>query len=310
MNKIFLLIIILLTLCVGSIYFFIPRDIKIHDSAVAHCIPKNIADCLRNETTWEKWWPGSFNGKMFTYGNYRYNLTEPFTDGAQVELNKGQKNFSTRILVVPSGKDSALVEWQASLAAGYNPIKRIAQWFEAREMKNDMRFLLDTLVNFAGKTENMYGFHIERTTFTDTILVATKFSSTRYPTTEIIFNAIDQLKKKINEEAAQEKDFPMLNIKETDSGHFETMVAICINKEIKNTGSIFMTRMVPMKDRFLKTEVTGGPLMIKSAHEAIEKYMTDHFLSAPAIPFEILVTDRSKEPDTSKWKTNVFYPSM
>jgi hypothetical protein len=68
--------------------------------------------------------------------------------------------------------------------------------------------------------------------------------------------------------------------------------------------------MVPMKDRFLKTGVTGGPLTIKKAHEAIDEYMKDHILSQPAIPFEILVTDRSKETDTSKWKTTIFYPSM
>jgi len=310
MNKISLLIITLLILCLIAIYAFIPSEIKIYNRAVAPCIPKNIADCLRDDMSWKKWWPGSFNHKTFNHGDYQFSLTEPFTDGAQLQLHKGKMNLSTRILIIPSGKDSAVVEWQALLVAGYNPIQRITQWFEAREMKNDMGFVLDTLVNFAGNTENMYGFHIRRTTFTDTILVATKFSGRRYPTTQIIYNAIDQLKKKINDEAAREEDLPMLNVQEMDSDHFETMVAICINKEFKNTGSIFISRMVPMKDRFLETEVTGGPWTIKSAHDAIEKYMTDHFLSAPAIPFEILVTDRSKETDTSKWKTNIFYPSM
>jgi hypothetical protein len=68
--------------------------------------------------------------------------------------------------------------------------------------------------------------------------------------------------------------------------------------------------MVPMKDRFLKTEVVGGPFTIESAHTAIEKYMNDRFLSAPAIPFELLITDRRQEPDTTKWKTTIFHPSM
>jgi hypothetical protein len=65
-----------------------------------------------------------------------------------------------------------------------------------------------------------------------------------------------------------------------------------------------------MKDRFLKTEVTGGPFAINSGHIAIGNYMNDRFLSAPAIPFEILVTDRRQEPDTAKWKTTIFHPSM
>jgi hypothetical protein len=38
--------------------------------------------------------------------------------------------------------------------------------------------------------------------------------------------------------------------------------------------------------------------------------MNDHFLSAPAIPFEILITDRSKEKDTTRWKTKIYQPSM
>jgi len=67
---------------------------------------------------------------------------------------------------------------------------------------------------------------------------------------------------------------------------------------------------VPMKDRFLTTEVTGGPASIEKARRAIEKYMVDHTLPAPARPFEILVTDRSKVADTAAWKTKIFYPSM
>src|SRR6266487_3596951 len=107
-----------------------------------------------------------------------------------------------------------------------------------------MHSVMVSLLNFASKTKNIYGFHIERTTFTDTILAATRFSTSTYPAIEIIYNAVNWLKKKIRDEGA------------------------------------------------------------------IEKYMDDHFLSAPAIPFEILITDRNKEADTSKWETKIFYPSM
>ena len=36
--------------------------------------------------------------------------------------------------------------------------------------------------------------------------------------------------------------------------------------------------------------------------------MNDHSLSAPVIPFEYIITDRSKEPDTSKWITKICFP--
>ena len=77
---------------------------------------------------------------------------------------------------------------------------------------------------------------------------------------------MDKLKEKIKRDGAEEKDFPMLNITQTDSSHFEVMIAICIDKLIRNEGDIFISRMVPMKDRFLKTEVTGGPYAIKNAN--------------------------------------------
>ena len=102
----------------------------------------------------------------------------------------------------------------------------------------------------------------------------------------------------------------MMNTLQTDSIHYETMIAISIDKEIPGNKEFFISKMVPMKDRFLKTEVTGGPAEIQKAHRAVEKYMSDHALPSPAIPFEILVTERNKTPDTAAWKTIIYYPSM
>lgn len=102
----------------------------------------------------------------------------------------------------------------------------------------------------------------------------------------------------------------MLNIERIDSSHYETMVAIPVDKELNEEQNVSTSIMLTMKDRFLFSEVTGGAATIQKAHEAIHKYMLDHVLTAPAIPFDILITDRSKETDTSKWRTAVYFPSM
>jgi hypothetical protein len=102
----------------------------------------------------------------------------------------------------------------------------------------------------------------------------------------------------------------MMNTKQIDSLKFETMIAISIDRKIPESREYFLSQMVPMKDRFLATEVTGGPANIEKARRAIEKYMIDHTLPAPARPFDILITDRSKVADTAAWKTKIFYPSM
>lgn len=314
MKKILLLILLLIVLCLVAVYAFIPADIRISNEVRTRTIPKNIVQCLQDAGAWKKWWPGAettaFGSNEFTSGSYNYKLIEPFSDGAEIELSKAGTNFSSRIFIMPFGKDSSLVEWQTILSAGPNPFHRVTRLLQSKDIIKNIQLILNTLVSYAASTKNIYGFPIVRTTFSDTILAATKFSSNGYPTTEIIYDAIDRLKKKIKDDGANEKDFPMLNVRQTDSNHFETMIAICVNKQIKNEGNIFVSRMVPMQDRFLRTDVTGGPASIKRAHEAIKEYMEDRFLSAPAIPFEILVTDRREQADTAKWKTTIFHPSM
>jgi hypothetical protein len=313
MKRLLLLIFVLIILCLVAVYAFVPAQITISNMARTNTIPKNIADCLRDDQTWSKWWPRSASHEttnQFVNGDYHYQLLQPFTDGAEMQINNGGKNFKSRIFIVPHGKDSSWVEWQTAVVSSYNPFQRVAYWLAASKIKDNIQPVLDSLVNFASNTTNLYGFPIVRTTFTDTILAATRFASNSYPTTDLIYTAIDQLKTRIKNEGAQEKDFPMLNVRQTDSNRFETMIAICVNKGIKNSGNIFVSRMVPMKDRFLRTEVTGGPVSIRNAHEAVKNYMEDRFLSAPAIPFEILVTDRRKEADTAKWETTIFHPSM
>lgn len=312
MKRILLLLFSLVILCVAAIYIFIPAKISILVTSQAACIPANVSVSLQDQPAWNKWWPqhAVASSAPFTHNNYQYHLINPYTDGAEIQLSHAGHELTTRLFVIPSAKDSSTIEWHAALTPGLNPIKRLTAFFEAKKVTNDLSDVLKNLVSFAEKTENIYGFHIMRTTFTDTILAALKFSTEREPTPADIYGAIARLKKKIRDEAAEEKDYPMLNVNEIENGHFETMIAICVNKNIRNEGGFFTSRMVPMKDRFLMTEVTGGPVTLKNAHKAIETYMNDRFLSAPAIPFEVLVTDRLKQTDTSKWKTIIFHPSM
>lgn len=312
-KKILFAILIFLIISVSLIYIFIPRQFTISNTYSAACIPKNIYDCLKNTASINRWWPGQAvkeNDSLFIYKNHSYKFIQPFTDGAEIQLINGKEKIITRIIIIPTGRDSAMIEWRASLILSYNPLKRIAQYFEVVRIEKNLKNILEHLSGFADKTENLYGFPVIRTTFTDTILFATRFFTKEYPSVGTIYAHIHQLKEKIKNAGAIEKDFPMLNVSQKGQNDYETMIAICINKEIKGDKDFFISMMVPMKDRFLMTEVTGGPLSIKNAHDAIENYMQDHMLTAPAIPFEILITDRSKEADTTKWKTRLFHPSM
>ncbi|HEY2722762.1 MAG TPA: hypothetical protein VGI82_13600 [Chitinophagaceae bacterium] len=313
MKKFLLILLVLLILFLSFAYIFIPNEVKISSVSLSSSIPKNIIDCLHDSSVIRRWWPAKLPQSLtdsINYGNYNYSLKENFMDGAVLQLESEDENFLIKVRVVAKGKDSSAAEIGTSFNVGSNPFKRIGRYYKAFNLKNDLRRILVSLLDFARATENIYGFHIERTTFTDTILYATKFSSKTNPSTQMIYDHINELKNKIRDSGAIEKDYPMLNVKQKDSSDYEIMIAICVNREIGRYKNYFPSRMVNMKDRFLKTIVLGGLSMVESAHQAIDRYMDDRSLSQPGIPFDILVTDRSKEVDTTKWRTIIFYPSM
>jgi len=314
MKNILLALISIFILFTIGVFIFIPGTLVIHESRSVGTTSGGLDSCLHNMKKWRQWWPGqhsdSGNDSLFVYEGYTFKLSARYSDGGAIEIKSNNISLETRIQTITENRDSITVNWDIVLLSGNNPFTRFSRYLYAGKLRKSIKGVFNSLCQFAGKTENIYGFPVERTTFTEVILLAYRFKTDAYPTTEIIYNAVKKLRQYITSLGAEEKYYPMMNTRQVDISKYETMVAISIDKEIQPVGEFFISRMVPMKDRFLATEVTGGPAKIEQAHNAIEKYMRDHSLSAPAIPFEILVTDRNRETDSSTWKTRIFYPSM
>ena len=98
----------------------------------------------------------------------------------------------------------------------------------------------------------------------------------------------------------------MLHVKTLNDSTFETMVAIPVNKKLEGNGTISFSRFVPWK--VLTAEVIGGNKTVEEALKQMKVLISDYQISSMAIPFESLVTDRSQQPDTSKWVTNIYTP--
>lgn len=308
MKKITIGLIVVLVLLLSSVYIFIPSKIHIVTGVSINCVPKIASNCVNDSMVWKRWWPAQ--STQFAFNGYRFELTNPFTDGAEVAIKKNKTVYQSRVQMIPVGRDSTIAHWSVDYPTSVNPFERLRQRSEAFTIKQNLDSLLQYFKSFEGETKNIYGFHIQRTTFPDTILAATKFLTSNYPTTQNIYDAVNKIKTVVAKQGAKEKGSPMLNIERIDSSNYETMVAIPVDKELNKEQNVATSIMLTMKDRFLFIEVIGGPATIKKAHEAITKFMLDHVLTAPAIPFDILITDRSKETDTSKWKTAVYFPSM
>jgi hypothetical protein len=86
------------------------------------------------------------------------------------------------------------------------------------------------------------------------------------------------------------------------------MVAIPTNKILPDNGNITFKLLMADKDNILTTEVKGGPQNIKKAHDRLDLYMKDYNFSSKVIDWESLITDRSKERDSTKWITKIYIP--
>ena len=84
------------------------------------------------------------------------------------------------------------------------------------------------------------------------------------------------------------------------------MVALPINKAVNNEGDFLFKQMV--KGNTLVAEVNGGRATINNGLKALEQFKSDYQFTSPAISFELMITDRRAERDTSKWVTRLYYP--
>jgi hypothetical protein len=169
-----------------------------------------------------------------------------------------------------------------------------------------MNNALKKFQTFVGHNENIYGFHIGETSTKDTLLIATRFATDSFPSNQLVYSYIDKLRSYATASGANISGSPMLNVSNSDSSTFRCMVALPIDKKIVDNGPIFFVRMVP--GRFLISEVTGGPHTVALAHRMMDQYFKDFNRVTMGIPFEYLVTDRLKQPDTTKWITRIYGP--
>lgn len=312
MTKIFIGAGAALLLAILATYLFIPSTIVFSKVAHLNVTAGSAERAFYSSTERAKWWPKE--GKQFeikdaeqkhTFGDYVYEFPQQTYSGSTINIYQNEKKLSSTIHFVSFKIDSTAIKWKSEFPASNNPFKRISNYLTAIAFKKNIAEILDTVKLFLAKGENLYGLPIVQEKVSDTILLSTRWTSTTYPTTEMIYEKIDALKNYIRIHQGVETNHPMLNIFE-DKGEFKNMVAIPVNKELPEKGLFALKRMVAGK--ILTSVVTGGMRSPAAAMKKMEQYIDDHKITSPAIPFESLVTNRMLEKDTMKWVTKVYYP--
>ncbi len=304
------LVVLLIVIVLVIVYIILPAEIYVNQRVSVKVNSASAYRSLSDQVNWTKWWPrqnaGIATKDHFSLEQYSYSLQQNFFQSMVVEINGGDKQINSTLMLIPLGVDYTIFEWKALVQGGL--WQKIRTYLNAKRIQGQMEDLLRCLKEYMEREENLYGFKVKYSKVKDTMLVTTKFTTTAYPATSEIYQHISLLKSYITAQGAAETNYPMLHVKQWDSNHFENMVAIPVNRALNESRNIIPKRMVA--GNILEAEVRGGPATAQEAMTQLGYYREDRQLTSPAIPFMSLVTDRRKEMDTTKWVTKIYYPVL
>jgi effector-binding domain-containing protein len=311
MKKILFIVLVLIAFIIISVYLFIPRVIIINKLQVLP-IPAMMANrSFNTDTLRAKWWPvkntASQPGNFF-YNDYTVNFSPPFELFFQkIIFEKNTAAQQTLFHIESLGADSSVIKWTAEIKCTASPFDRIREYFRAVRIKKAMDAITASFAAFSQKNENIYGISIAKIHVVDSVLISEKKILDTYPGTGDIYALASGLNEYALSQQAQQTNPAMLNITKIDSTHFEIQVAIPINHSIRENQQKKIKHML-YGGYLLTTTVYGGPATVDRVLEQLENYRKDHQMLSPAIPYQLLVTDRRTEPDSTKWETKICYP--
>lgn len=310
MKKWLLLLTLLLLTGTIYIYLWLPSRKKVAVTIPVSATLSNTTIFLGDEEKWEQWWPDDdvpdtvLNKREFICNGYGYRISRTLHGVIEIDISKGTRTMGSSIVLTPYTVDSVELNWNVFFPETSNPISRVQYNTTAKNVQECITTILEALARFLKEEKNIYGIDIITTKVKDTLLAVSTKSFKTVPTTNDIYKMITDLQTQITNRGGTVTGYPMLNFN-ADSSTQEVMVALPINETITGANLIYK-RMVPGK--ILMTEIQGGLRNIQHAYLQLRKYYDDHRLESPAIPFQSLITDRSKEADTSKWVTRLYYP--
>ena len=255
--------------------------------------------CFENASRWPEWWPKNsgytYKIKEIQYGSVLLSVKR--RDGSMLD---------GEIRMAPLSPDSILVVWTCGAAGGWDLSNKVRVYLHAGDIRRDMAAILDSMKSFVGKPKNIYGVGFYRTLSNDTTLLTITSVGVAYPTTAEVYSKVDSLRQYIKSEGAGENGAPWLNVTKLGDKEYRSMVAIPVDRRLKGTARILPKQFVPWK--MIEGDVYGGVQTVEKAFELMQRYKTDNNLTIMALPYQTLLTDRRREPDTTKWVTRICAP--
>lgn len=311
MKKILLMGFSVIIASLVAVYVFIPSRITITSAAIAAAPDVAIERVLMEEARWPTWWKNcelsKFGSPNLSQPPFTITLKEKFYKSLQFDINApNQPIVSSRLTLVPLRKDSTGFEWTCQLEAGNNPVQRFLNYRKASAIKLLLDSTLQPCVRYFSNTENVYGIQIERTKLPDTLFVTAKKQFSSKPNLTDIYKLIKQIEGYIQTQGTKPSGSPIYNISQLAENQFQLMAGVPVSFRVKETQPFEIKYMVP--GSFLVTEVLGGEYSVQHSARQLKQYFQDYKKTSMAMSFTMLVTDRSLQPDSSRWITRLYEP--
>jgi hypothetical protein len=305
MKKILIALVVLILLALGAVFLFIPGEIRVLKSNAYQTNVNGASRLLAETKAWEPWWPA---GRLKEQ-DLQFRVAARGLNTFDIILKTGNDSFNTRLRLIPMNTDSCLFSWEYGFASTSNPLERISRYRKGVRLKNAFDELLNEMGRYMEKPENIYGFAIKKDIVPDSLLISTRRLFNHYPDATETGKLIEQVKDYMKSSHAKVVNNPMMHVQQTGETAFEVMVALPSDKVLPNT-SQFETKRLLKNGNLLTAPVKGGPWKIGQALQQMEIYKTDYGRASPAIPYQLMLTDRTLEKDSSKWETLICYPVL
>jgi len=293
-------LVIILLLSVALVYILIPRELIISSIVPVHCNAEGAFRVLGEESYWT-------NGLRLTGRQgapYNLRIRGKVFHAMEISVERGDDSLLSSFTLLNLGRiDSTGLQWKCSYPSSLNPLRRVQQYRRSVALKQFMDSSLSRMRLFLEKKENVYGMPVQDAMSKDVSLLVTKFQTASYPSVPEIYRSVQAIRTYIASQGAREVNYPMLHVSEDKGKGFESMVGISVDRELNGNALIVPKRYVPWK--IVVGEVRGGPYTAENAMNGLQQYISDFHLMPMGLPFQSLVTERDREPDTTRWVTRV-----
>lgn len=307
MKKWILVFCLFSTIIILSIYLFIPGTQTFTFKTIVNGTENGTSRLMLDKERWHSWWPGKKEGNtIYSYKNYNYRINNVFLNSFEVTVFNKEDSVKGSLQIISTGTDSTQLLWTSIFNYSANPLNRLTQYNRSLGIQSNIQKLLAEVKIYFNNQEHIYGMAVVKQKVTDSSLISVKQTFQHYPSTKEIYGMVQSLKDYIRKKGGEENNYPMLNVYKEGATQYETMVAIPTKKDLSSEGKFHLKKMV--LGNILMAEVKGGIHTVLNAKQELTNYVKDYKKVSPAIPYELLVTNRLLESDTTKWVTRLYYP--